>query len=119
MENKLINIFEQSKIFNNIPDSEYTKWGVKKGLRNEDGTGVLIGLTRIADVVGYKMVDGKKEDDYGELYYRGIKVSEIAERIDSEDICGFEEISFLILFGHLPNKDELETFRKVLKDNSK
>lgn len=117
MENKLINIFEQSKIFNNIPDSEYTKWGVKKGLRNEDGTGVLIGLTRIADVVGYKMVDGKKEDDYGELYYRGIKVSEIAERIDSEDICGFEEISFLILFGHLPNKDELETFRKVLKDN--
>ena len=118
MENELIKIFEQSKITNNIPDSEYTKWGVKKGLRNEDGTGVLIGLTRIADVVGYKMVDGKKVDDYGELFYRGIKVSQIAEKIDqSTEINGFEEIAFLILFGHLPNEEELNIFCKTLREN--
>ena len=117
MDSELVRIFEQSKIDNNIDNEEYTRWGVKKGLRNEDGTGVLIGLTRIADVVGYEMVNGKKVDCKGELLYRGIKVTEIAEKIDKKEINGYEEIAFLILFGHLPNKDELAIFQKDIRDN--
>lgn len=110
MNSELKKIFEQSKIDNNITSEEYTKWNVKKGLRNEDGTGVLVGLTKIADVQGYKKEDGKKVDADGQLLYRGIKITDIAEHIDSNEINGFEEIAFLILFGHLPNKDELKLF---------
>ena len=72
MNSQLQKIFQESIPENKIDNELYTKYDVKKGLRNEDGTGVLIGLTRIADVVGYKLIDGKKVDDRGELYYRGI-----------------------------------------------
>lgn len=117
MNTELLKIFNEAKISNNIPNEEYTKWSVKKGLRNEDGTGVLIGLTRIADVVGYQMVDGKKIDAQGELLYRGIKVTEIAKMIDKGEVNGYEEMSFLLLFGRLPNKNELELYKKDLRDN--
>ena len=63
-----------------IKNELYKEYSVKKGLRNEDGTGVLVGLTRISDVVGYRKVDGKKIDDYGKLYYRGILVSDIVSK---------------------------------------
>lgn len=110
-------IFEQSIQDNYISNEEYTKWSVKKGLRNEDGTGVLIGLTRIADVVGYKMVDGKKIDTDGELLYRGIKLTDIANHMRNDGIYGYEEIAFLILFGHLPNESELNLFISTIRDN--
>lgn len=117
MENKLKEIFAKSIEDNRINNEEYTRWGVKKGLRNEDGTGVLIGLTRIADVEGYKKVDGKKVDSIGELYYRGIKLTDIVKNLDTSYTHGFEEISFLVLFGHLPNKEELEAYTKQLRDS--
>lgn len=106
-------IFAQAIIDNNIDNQEYGRWGVKKGLRNEDGTGVLVGLTRIADVVGYQMIDGKKTDDYGSLYYRGISLEAIVEGLEGKRF-GFEEVAFLIIFGHLPNKAELQEFIDVL-----
>ena len=81
MNDELLRIFKQSEIDNEIRNEEYDKWGVKKGLRNEDNTGVLIGLTRIADVIGYKMVDGKKEDDEGRLIYRGIPINQITDNL--------------------------------------
>lgn len=111
----LKDIFAQAKIDNNINNEEYLRWGVKKGLRNEDGTGVLVGLTRIADVVGYQMVDGKKIDDYGSLYYRGISLEAIVEGLQGKRF-GFEEVAFLIIFGHLPNKDELQEFISVITE---
>ena len=117
MDTKIKQIFEQSIKDNYISNEEYTKWSVKKGLRNEDGTGVLIGLTRIADVVGYKMVDGKKTDADGELLYRGIKLTDIANHMKNDGVYGYEEIAFLILFGHLPNKDELQLFTSSIRDN--
>lgn len=117
MNEELVKIFEQSKLDNNIANEEYTKWGVKKGLRNEDGTGVLVGLTKIADVQGYKKIDGKKVDSEGQLLYRGIKITDIADHIDKDGINGFEEIAFLILFGHLPNKEELKIFQNDLRQN--
>ncbi len=117
MNEKIKEIFNQSVIDNNIPGEEYTRWNVKKGLRNEDGTGVLIGLTRIADVVGYKVIDGKKTSCEGELLYRGIKLTDITRNFDRSGIYGYEETAFLILFGHLPDREELEAFRSELAGN--
>ena len=99
---------------NNIDNNLYTKYDVKKGLRNEDGTGVLVGLTKIADVVGYKRENNKKIDCRGELYYRGIAVSDIINKREPRQRFLFEETCFLIIFGYLPNKDELETFKAEL-----
>ena len=64
-------ILNQSIVDNVIHNEDYTKYNVKKGLRNEDQTGVLVGLTQIADVVGYQRIDGEKVDCEGQLYYRG------------------------------------------------
>lgn len=117
MNDKISSIFKQAVKDNYISNEEYTRWSVKKGLRNEDGTGVLIGLTRIADVIGYEMIDGKKVDCEGELLYRGYKLTDIANHLKNDGVYGFEEIAFLILFGHLPDKDELNMFRKEITDN--
>ena len=79
MEEKIRDFFEKSLTENQIDNELYTTYSVKKGLRNEDGTGVLVGLTKISDVVGYKKENGEKVDDYGHLYYRGINVRDIIE----------------------------------------
>ena len=73
MNNRLDVIFQNALESQKISDDLYKKYDVKKGLRNEDGTGVLVGLTRICDVEGYRRrADGSKEDIPGELYYRGL-----------------------------------------------
>lgn len=107
-------VFKRSETLNKIDNSLYKKYDVKNGLRNEDGTGVLVGLTRISDVVGYKKEDGKKIDTAGKLYYRGVKVSDLINGHDPKNRFLFEEACFLILFGYLPNKDELGAFKKEL-----
>ena len=107
-------VFQRSTSLNKIDNSLYSKYNVKNGLRNEDGTGVLVGLTRISDVVGYKKENGKKIDTEGELYYRGVKVSDFIKGHDPKNRFLFEEACFLILFGYLPNKDELDAFKKEL-----
>ena len=74
----LNSLFNKAKDENNIPNELYQKYGVKKGLRNEDGTGVLIGLTRIADVVGYQRDENNnKIDIYGQLYYRDYEINDL------------------------------------------
>ncbi|MGD9560001.1 MAG: citrate synthase, partial [Oscillospiraceae bacterium] len=90
--------------------------GVKRGLRNADGTGVLAGLTNICDVVGYKMVDGVKTPAPGKLIYRGLNVDSIVKAAYDEDRFIFEEVIWLLLFGTLPSASELESFRQVLQD---
>lgn len=106
---------EKAKESNNkIANELYSRYDVKKGLRNEDGTGVLVGLTKIADVVGYKKIDGEKVDCEGELYYRGIAVSDIINKREPHQRFLFEETCFLILFGYLPDKEELENFKNEL-----
>ena len=91
-------VFQRSTSLNKIDNSLYSKYNVKNGLRNEDGTGVLVGLTRISDVVGYKKENGKKIDTEGELYYRGVKVSDFIKGHDAKNRFLFEEVCFLILF---------------------
>ena len=109
-----INKYFHDAIDTNRIDSElYTTYNVKKGLRNEDGTGVLIGLTKIADVTGYERIDGKKVDCEGNLTYRGYAIRDLINGL-SDKPNGFEEISFLLLIGHLPNEEELEEYTKAL-----
>ena len=80
-----------------IDQSLYDKYNVKVGLRNKNGTGVCVGLTRIADVHGYSLdEEGNKIPEPGKLYYRGIDVEDIVENCMSENRFGYEETSFLL-----------------------
>lgn len=99
---------------NKIKSETYKEYGIKHGLRNEDGTGVLVGITHIAEVVGYDLVDGIRVPKEGELYYRGINVNELVEGFEKEDRFGFEETVYLLLFNKLPNIHELESFNNIL-----
>lgn len=110
MYDKLNAFYQKAKEHNEIANDLYRKYDVKKGLRNEDGTGVRVGLTKIADVVGYKYVEEVKRDDEGKLYYRGIELRDIIQGRAYDTICGYEETCFLLLFGYLPNAVELDTF---------
>ena len=95
-----------------ISNELYEKYNVKKGLRNANGTGVLVLLTKISDVYGYKLVDGKKVDDEGHLYYRGYDIFDLSKQNESR--FGFERVCFLILFSKLPNDKELMDFHNYL-----
>jgi len=88
----------------------YDKFNVKRGLRNADGTGVLVGLTRIGDVHGYDIIDGKKVAVDGKLFYRGYDVEDLVAAAEAEKRFGFEETVFLLLFGTLPGKEQLKDF---------
>ena len=101
---------------NNDPiDSElYQKYDVKRGLRYADGRGVLVGLTRVGDVVGYDVVDGQKIAVPGKLIYRGYNIEDIISDAESHDQFGFEQTVYLLLFGELPSQDELDEFRSFL-----
>lgn len=98
----------------NIDPELYYRYNVKRGLRNADGTGVLVGLTVIGEVHGYVIDDNDKIPAEGKLLYRGIPLTKLIEGRDKDKRYGFEEICFLILFGRLPNKEQLETFTRLL-----
>ena len=97
-----------------IPASLYEKYGVKRGLRNADGTGVMAGITNIANVRGYYLQDGERVPAPGQLIYRGIDVCELIEGFLKEGRFGYEETAYLLLFGSLPSKEELSTFQGML-----
>ena len=90
-----------------IDPALYRKYGVKRGLRNDNGTGVLVGLTTIGNVHGYVMNEGEKQAIHGELYYRGINVRDIVKADKREHKFGYEETAYLLLFGNLPTAREL------------
>ena len=92
----------------------YRKYGVKRGLRNADGTGVLVGLTTIGNVHGYVMNEGEKQPIPGELYYRGINVTDIVQADKREHKFGYEETAYLLLFGELPRARELVDWKNML-----
>ena len=94
----------------------YEKYNVKRGLRNNDGTGVLVGLTEVGDVHSYKMVDGKKIPVEGQLSYRGYDVNDLVNNAELEGRFGFEETCYLLLFGELPSKEMLDDFNELLAD---
>ena len=94
----------------------FNKFDVKRGLRNKDGSGVLVGLTNIGDVVGYKKEDGKIVPTPGQLFYRGINVYDIVKGFQSEGYHGFDETVYLLLSGAMPNKEELTDFTDYLAE---
>lgn len=101
---------------NNFIDPETSeRLGVKRGLRNPDGTGVLAGLTNVCDVVGYDWVDGKRVPAAGKLIYRGIDVERLIRAAAEEDRFLFEEVIWLLLFGSLPTAQQTQAFLRVLE----
>jgi citrate synthase len=94
----------------------YEKYNVKRGLRNADGTGVLVGLTTIGSVHGYVISESEKVSCPGALYYRGIDVADLVKGFQAENRFGFEESSYLLLFGEMPNMQELQDWEELLAE---
>lgn len=99
---------------NRIDPSLYLQYNVKRGLRDLNGKGVLTGLTNISEIISSKEVDGESISCEGELYYRGYNVQEIIKSLPPNDNFGYERVSYLLLFGELPDKDQLDEFCKLL-----
>src|SRR5574344_752415 len=97
-----------------IDPALYRKYGVKRGLRNDDGTGVLVGLTTIGNVHGYVVSEGEKQAVPGELFYRGINVKDIVRADKRERRFGYEETAYLLLFGELPTEAQLADWNQKL-----
>lgn len=98
-----------------IIDSElFRKYDVKRGLRDINGKGVLAGLTNISDVRAHKYIDGEQIPVHGQLFYRGYNVQDLITGISADKRFGFEEVTYLLLFGQLPNAAELSAFRSTL-----
>ena len=95
--------------------SLYGQYDVKRGLRDINGVGVLAGLTQISNVVSSDIIDGVKTPCDGRLYYRGINVEKLTQGFLSENRMGFEEVAYLLLFGNLPNEEQLNHFKTILK----
>ena len=92
----------------------YGEYKVYRGLRDLNGKGVLTGLTQISDIISKKVIDGVEHTCPGELYYRGYKIEDLVDGIIDDDHFGFEEIVYLLLFGSLPNKNQLKDFNSLL-----
>ncbi len=101
-----------------IDPALFAQYGVKRGLRNEDGSGVLVGLTKIGNVVGYEHdAKGMLQPIPGQLYYRGYDVEDLVSAVRAEGRYGFEEVAYLLLSGTLPDDEELEQFRALIAEN--
>lgn len=109
----LAQYYGKSSNYTDIPNQLFKEYNVKKGLRNEDGTGVRIGLTRVSDVVGYEIREDGVEITEGNLLYRGYSVYDLVK--GKPGCCGFEEVCFLLLFGYLPGKEDLRHFIDVVR----
>ena len=116
-ENKLLKSLstkatENNKIYNEL----FNKYQVKRGLRDIDGRGVLVGLTEIGDVRSYIVEENEMIPIPGKLLYRGIDITDIVDGFLKKDCFGFEETCYLLLFGDLPTTEELKAFEKLLAD---
>ncbi len=116
--NELLKKFQElAREKNHIEPELYSRYNVKRGLRNADGSGVLVGLTTVGDVHGYVIDENEAVPAEGRLRYRGLDVTSLVKGIQSEGRLGFEETSFLLLFGKLPNKQELKEYNDLLAEN--
>ncbi|MBE6748264.1 MAG: citrate synthase [Ruminococcaceae bacterium] len=110
----LSSLCEEIKKNSAISAEYFEKFDVKRGLRNRDGSGVMAGLSKICSVEGYYIKDGERTPIDGKLIYRGIDLQDIVTGCRSENRFGYEEVCYLLLFGNLPTKEQLENFRVVL-----
>ncbi len=105
---------DASGVYKPIGRDLFDKYGVKRGLRNSDGTGVMAGITSIGSVNGYYIDDGEKKPMEGHLRYRGYDLSDLIYNSVSEGRFGFEEVAYLLLFGELPTKQTLDRFSRYI-----
>lgn len=98
-----------------ISSELYTRYDVKRGLRNNDGTGVLVGLTEVGEVMSYIIDDAERVPVEGKLFYQGYEISDLVKGFYGKRF-GYEEIAFLLLTGELPTEGELKSFRELLSD---
>ena len=113
----LNSLCEEMGKYNKINPDDFVRFQVKRGLRNADGTGVMAGLTRICSVEGYYLRDNEKVPVEGRLIYRGVNVNDIVNGVEENDYFGFEEVAWLLLFGSMPTRKQLEHFNKVLAES--
>ena len=111
-----LDLMSKKMIENNEIDSElYSKYNVKRGLRNANGTGVVVGLTRIGEVIGYETDENRNKIPVeGQLYYRGYEIQDLVQSYVSEERFGFEEVTYLLLFGDLPTQKQLNEFKRLI-----
>lgn len=114
LDNSLDILCEEFHRYTPLDPKKASRYPVKRGLRNEDGSGVMAGLTNICNVHGYVLNEGEKFPDPGRLTYRGVNVEDLVDGVVKDGRFGFEETAWLLLFGHLPNKEQLESFCSVL-----
>jgi len=119
-EKKMISeLSEKAKTSSYIDPGLFQKFQVKRGLRDIDGKGVLVGLTEIGEVHSYIIDEGEIIPVPGRLIYRGIDINDLVAGFLKDDRYGFEETCYLLLFGDLPNRDELGNFRRLISSNQK
>lgn len=111
---EILNLAKMSERASQINTELYKKYDVKRGLRDISGKGVLAGLTEIGEIHAYDMEDGKLIPCDGKLFYRGMDIEELVQGFVSEGRFGFEEVTYLLLFGELPDKKELSVFSELL-----
>ena len=97
-----------------IDSCYYTTYDIKRGLRNADGTGVVVGVTNISNVHGYVVSEGDKVPDRGRLSYRGYSISDLVDHAVAENRFGFEETAYLLMAGELPTAEQLKTFNDLI-----
>lgn len=101
---------------NKINSDDFNRFGVKRGLRNSDGTGVMAGLTKISSVDGYYIDDGERVPKEGHLFFRGVDMADIVSNCQAENRFGFEEVAWLLIFGSLPTTRQLQKFSEILAE---
>lgn len=106
------------KIHNSLTEEARTNSSIKRGLRNDDGTGVMIGCTKVGNVLGYSLVDGERVPMDGRLIYRGYDLTELVAAYLSENRFGFTEVAYLLLFGQLPTRERYGMFKTLLHERT-
>lgn len=108
---------QELKNYSSVPAEYFDRFEVKRGLRNRDGSGVMAGLTKVCAVEGYYIDDGERKPVEGHLTYRGIDINDLVDGCINENRFGYEEVVWLLLFGHLPTKNQLDEFNKILSES--
>lgn len=114
---KFKELCDELKIYSSVAPEYFDRFEVKRGLRNRDGSGVMAGLTKVCAVEGYYIDDGERKPVEGHLTYRGIDINDLVDGCIKENRFGYEEVVWLLLFGHLPTRSQLEDFNKLLSDS--
>ena len=110
----IIRLAQKSESADIIDTELFTRYDVKRGLRDLNGKGVLAGLTTISDVRATEIINGESHPCHGRLFYRGYDVKDLVNGFTGDGRFGFEEVAYLLLFDELPNEEELTMFRSLL-----